>query len=114
MKKAAQYQPARMEQLVLQQPRTGIQYTLGIDQQATEHLYPLEGKILYRKENIQWNRQPMANFIETFTISYLDKYGQLTEEPTAVCAVGIHLTGCWQNGRIEKQQIVRLMKKGYL
>lgn len=102
------------EQLVLQQPRTGIQYTLGIDQQATEHLYPLEGKILYRKENIQWNRQPMANFIETFTISYLDKYGQLTEEPTAVCAVGIHLTGCWQNGRIEKQQIVRLMKKGYL
>ena len=36
-----------------------------------EHLYPLEGKILYRKESTQWNRQPMANFIETLTICLL-------------------------------------------
>ena len=101
------------EQLTLQQDQL-VSYTLGTDQQITEHLYPLEGKILYRKESTQWNRQPMANFIETLTIFYYDAQGQPTVDSTAVCAVGVQLTGCWREQQITKRQVVQLMGDGYL
>lgn len=101
------------EQLTLRQKQI-VSYTLGNDQQKTEHLYPLEGKILYRKESTQWNRQPMANFIETLTISYYNAQGNPTTEPVAVCAVGVQLTGCWRDRQITKQQIVKLQGDGYL
>ena len=54
------------QQLTLQQENI-ISYSLGTDRQAQEHLYALEGKILYRQESTQGNRQPMANFIDTIT-----------------------------------------------
>jgi prepilin-type N-terminal cleavage/methylation domain-containing protein len=100
-------------QLVLQK-KTVIYYTLGTDEQAKEHFYPLEGKILYRRESSQWNRQPMANFLETLTFFYLDDQGQPTLEAAAVRAVGFCITGLWQEQRLERTQIIRLAGNDYL
>lgn len=101
------------EKLTLLQ-ETVICYDLGTDQQEAEHLYSLEGKILYRKESTQWNRQPMANFIKTMTLYYYDRQGQPTAEPEAVRAVGICLTGCWREKTIIKRQVVPLLGATYL
>ena len=99
--------------LVLQQDSV-IYYDLGDDQQLKEHLYPLEGKILYRREDSQIARQPMANFVETLTFFYLDGAGQPTDEAALARAVGFSLTGAWQETQLQYRQVIRLAGEAYL
>ena len=101
------------QELVLQQTKT-IYYNLGEDQQASAHVYPLEGKILYRREHTQQSRQPMANFISDLVVTYLDKNGEKTTEADRVCAVEFVLKGCWRERVFQQRQIVRLEGVDYL
>ena len=101
------------QQLVLQQTKI-IYYNLGEDQQASAHVYPLEGKILYRREHTQQSRQPMANFISDLVVTYLDKNGEKTTEADRVCAVEFVLKGCWRERVVQQRQIVRLEGVDYL
>ena len=101
------------QQLVLQQTKI-IYYNLGEDQQASAHVYPLEGKILYRREHTQQSRQPMANFISDLVVTYLDKNGEKTTEADRVCAVEFVLKGCWRERVFQQRQIVRLEGVDYL
>lgn len=101
------------QQLVLQQTKI-IYYNLGEDQQASAHVYPLEGKILYRREHTQQSRQPMANFISDLVVTYLDKNGEKTTEADRVCAVEFVLKGCWRERVFQQRQIVRLEGADYL
>ena len=103
----------REDQLALQQAQC-VYYDLGDDQQGQEHFYDLEGKILYRREDTQQYRQPMANFIDTLTFVYLDEQGTPTTQPEAVRAVQIRLTGCWNGRTLVQEQIVRLAGVVYL
>lgn len=100
-------------QLVLQQEHT-IYYNLGEDQQAQEHVYDLQGNILYRREKTQYNRQPMANFLKTLSLEYLDDDGKPTRDPESVQAVHVTVIGCWKDRQIQKEQIVRLIGDTYL
>ncbi len=93
--------------LSLQQKRV-VEYSLGYDQQAEEHFYELEGNILYRRENNQQARQPMANFIHTLTFSYLNRYGEHTDLPEEVEAVYLCITGQWNGREICTEQVIRL------
>lgn len=95
------------EKISLQQKRV-VEYSLGRDQQAEEHFYGLEGNILYRRENNQQARQPMANFINTLTFSYLDRYGHHTAIPEEVEAVYLCITGEWNGREICTRQVIRL------
>lgn len=101
------------QQLILQQTKI-IYYNLGEDQQASAHVYPLEGKILYRREHTQQSRQPMANFISDLVVTYLDKNGEKTTEADRVCAVEFVLKGCWRERVFQQRQIVRLEGVDYL
>lgn len=101
------------EQLTLQQNKI-IYYTLGVDQQEAEHLYPLEGKILYRRESSQWNRQPMANFITAMHFSYFDASGQHTTDCLSVRTVMLCVEGCFQGNRIQQKQVVQLAGENYI
>ena len=101
------------QELVLQQTKT-IYYNLGEDQQASAHVYPLEGKILYRREHTQQSRQPMASFISDLVVTYLDKNGEKTTEADRVCAVEFVLKGCWRERVFQQRQIVRLEGVDYL
>lgn len=56
-------------QLIIYQAKETIIYTLAEDAMAKEHLYPLEGNVLYRRTEGGRN-QPMANFINTFSVQY--------------------------------------------
>lgn len=101
------------QQLTLQQENI-ISYSLGTDRQAQEHLYALEGKILYRQESTQGNRQPMANFIDTITFQYLDQRGFPVKDADLVQAVYVKISGQWQGKTIQQEQIVRLAGTAYL
>lgn len=101
------------QQLVLQQTKI-IYYNLGEDQQANAHAYPLEGKVLYRRENTQSSRQPMANFISNLDITYLDKNGEKTMDADTVCAIELVLEGRWREKVFQQRQIVRLEGMDYL
>lgn len=101
------------EGLSLQQNQI-IYYDLGADLQADEHIYPLEGKILYRRESSQWNRRPMANFINSLTFSYWDEAGNLTQEAASVKAIGFCVIGTWQNQQLQYKQVVNLAGKEYI
>lgn len=101
------------QQLILQQTKI-IYYNLGEDQQASAHVYPLEGKILYRREHTQQSRQPMANFISDLVVTYLDKNGEKTTEADRVCAVEFVLEGYWRERVFQQRQIVRLEGVDYL
>lgn len=100
------------EQLSLKQNKI-IYYTLGVDQQE-KHLYQLEGKVLYRRESTQGNRQPMANFITAMQFSYLDAVGQTTTDSLAVKTIVLCVEGCWQGKTIRQKQIVQLAGDIYL
>lgn len=99
--------------LILWQDRI-IYYDLGDDIEAGNHLYQLEGEVLYRRENIQQNRQPMANFIDELTFSYWDETGQPTTEAEAVRKVGFSIAGSCQRRQVRYQQIVNLAGEAYL
>lgn len=101
------------QELVLQQTKT-IYYNLGEDQQASAHVYPLEGKILYRREHTQQSRQPMANFISDMVLTYFDKDGEKTTDADRVCAVEFVLEGYWREMVFQQRQIVRLEGVDYL
>ncbi len=101
------------EKLSLQQKNV-VEYSLGRDQQAEEHFYELEGNILYRRENNQQARQPMANFIKTLTFSYLNRYGQHTALPEETEAVYLCITGQWNGREIQTEQVIRLAGAMYL
>jgi len=103
----------KQDELALQQEKV-IYYSLGDDQQMEEHFYPLEGKILYRRENTQWNRQPMANFLTALHISYLDGKGQMVQEAHAVRAVVLCVEAQWQGKTLQQTQVVRLLGDRYL
>lgn len=90
------------------QQESCIYYSLGKDQQYQEHFYALEGKILYRRENIQKSRQPMANFIETLEFRYLDQNGAPTEQCENVRAIQFFVSGRYLEQRMKMEQIVRL------
>lgn len=100
--------------LTLQTAEGKIYYTLGTDTQAKEHFYDLTGKIFYRRENTQKNRQPMANFISCFRVTYYDEMGNLTESATSVTTVEILLEGTWRDTVISQRQIARLNDSDYL
>lgn len=99
--------------LTLQTLDKKIYYTLGTDQQADEHFYDLKGKILYRRENTQINRQPMANFISRFTAVYYDASGNCTEDISQVRVVAVALEGQWNETVITQKRIVRLKDAYY-
>ncbi len=101
------------ETLALQQA-IPIYYSLGTDQQADEHFYDLQGNIFYRRTQEQGKRQPMANFIDEMTISYLDQYGQPTTVPKEVRAVHVLLTGSWNDRQLRREQVIRLAGAMYL
>lgn len=101
------------QQLILQQTKI-IYYNLGEDQQASAHVYPLEGKILYRREHTQQSRQPMANFISDMVLTYFDKDGEKTTDADRVCAVEFVLEGYWREMVFQQRQIVRLEGADYL
>ena len=106
-------QDCQKEQLTLKQDKM-ICYSLGEDQQAEEHFYPLEGKILYRRESTQYNRQPMANFISEMEFTYLDPDGLPTEQAENVRAVQVALSVTWNGQQIWQQQIICLAGTDYL
>lgn len=85
-----------------------IYYSLGKDQQYQEHFYRLEGKILYRRESMQKNRQPMANFLDTLEFRYLDQNGVPTEQCEDVRAIQFLVSGSYLGQRMKLEQIVRL------
>lgn len=103
----------KSDSLKLQTLDGKVDYTLGTDQQADEHFYDLKGKILYRRENTQQNRQPMANYISCFRIVYYDENGNYTEESSQVCAVEILLEGQWKETVITQKRIARLKDSYY-
>ena len=102
------------EELLILQQNQIVYYDLGEDQQADEHIYLLEGKILYRRESSQWNRRPMANFIDTLIFFYLDEAGNPTQEAASVRAVGFCLVGTWQDQQLQYKQIVNLAGNEYI
>lgn len=100
--------------LTLQTNDGKIYYTVGTDTQAKEHFYDLEGKIFYRRENTQKNRQPMANFISNFSVVYYDETGTPTETDSTVETVEILLEGTWNDTVIQQRQFARLKDSDYL
>ena len=88
--------------LSLQTAEKKIYYTTGTDTQAKEHFYDLTGKIFYRREHTQKNRQPMANFITGFYITYYDEQGTLTSYAANVKMVDILLEGTWHDTVLSK------------
>jgi type II secretory pathway component PulJ len=111
--KSAEVLECDPEKLTLQQTKV-VEYSLGRDQQAEEHFYELEGNILYRRENNQQTRQPMANFIKTLTFSYLDQYGRHTALPEEVRAVYLCVTGEWNGRELCTKRLIRLAGAMYL
>lgn len=91
-----------------------VTYSTGKDEQAKEHFYLLEGKILYRLESTQKVRQPMANFIDTLTISCLDCNGMPAKEADQICAVHLTITGTWKDRTLKQEQIIRLAGSAYI
>ena len=91
-----------------------VTYSTGKDEQAKEHFYLLEGKILYCLESTQKTRQPMANFIDTLTISCLDCNGMPAKETEQICAVHLTITGTWKDRTLKQEQIVRLAGSAYI
>ncbi len=113
--KSLKVQACMSDQLVLCQGKDlTVYYSLGEDQQADEHFYDLKGNVFYRRWHAQENRQPMANFIDELTFSYLDQYGQLTTVPNEVCAVHVKVTGNWKERQLKQEQIIRLAGTVYL
>jgi hypothetical protein len=100
--------------LSLQTAEKKIYYTTGTDTQAKEHFYDLTGKIFYRREHTQKNRQPMANFITGFYITYYDEKGTLTSYAANVKMVEILLEGTWNDTVLSKRLAVRLSGSDYL
>lgn len=90
-----------------------VYYTTGTDTQAKEHFYDLTGKILYRRENTQWNRQPMANFISGFCVSYYNQVGEYTAHSSDVSAVEVKLEGTWNDTVITQRHIAELKDSYY-
>ena len=101
------------DELTLQTSDGKIYYTLGTDTQAKEHFYDLEGKTFYRRENTQKNRQPMANFISCFRVTYYDETGNPTENASSVKIVEILLEGTWNDTVISQSQAARLKDSDY-
>ncbi len=92
-----------------------VHLTLEEDPQKEEHYYrQIEGKNLYRREDTERNKQPMANFIRSLRAYYLDENGLETEEPEEVRAVMFVLTGRWQDALLERRGVVRLAGAEYL
>lgn len=91
-----------------------VAWSLGKDGQAEEHFYALEGKILYRLESTQRVRQPIANFIDTLTISCLNRQGLPAQKAEDVYAVHVKITGVWKNRTLKQEQIIRLAGTAYL
>lgn len=102
------------DSLNLQTVDCKVYYTRGTDTQAKEHFYDLTGKILYRRENTQINRQPMANFISDVCVNYYDELGNPTEQASNVKIVEILLEGTWNETVISKALAVRLNDSDYL
>lgn len=90
-----------------------VYYTIGTDTQAKDHFYDLKGKILYRRENTQRNRQPMANFVSRLCIHYYDSTGTATIDDTEVYLVEVELEGIWKDTPIVYRQIARIQDSQY-
>ena len=102
------------DSLILLTETDRIVYTIAQDLQAKEHLYKLTGKTFYRRENTQGTRQPMANFISAFCVSYYDCTGEETFDADSVDIVKVQLKGQWNDTLVQKQLIVRLKDSDYL
>lgn len=102
------------EELNLQQVSHTVHYSTGNDQQAQEHSYSLEGKILYRRESTQYNRQPVANFLDMAVFTYLDRNGTVTTDPQQVRTVAFTLTGQTDRHIIREQRYVMLAGETYV
>lgn len=100
--------------LTLQMRDKKVYYTIGTDQQADEHFYDLKGKILYRRENTQRNRQPMLNYISRFTVTYYDEEGNCATDSDRVSTVAVELEGTWNETVLTQKRIVRLKDSNYL
>ena len=102
------------DSLTIQTEEGKIYYTTGTDTQAKEHFYNLTGKIFYRRESTQKNRQPMANFISSFYVTSYDETGKITVIPSNVKIVEVLLEGVWNDTVRSKRQVVRLYDSDYL
>lgn len=111
---SARVDACQKESLILQCFDGAVTYTIDSDPQAKEHFYNLTGKILYRRESTQRNRQPMANFISEFRITYYDACGIETEDADCVALVEVLLKGQWNAAKAEKRQWIRLKDTAYL
>ncbi len=101
------------DSLTLLKSDGAVYYTTGTDTQAKDHFYDLKGKILYRRENTQRNRQPMANFVSRLCIHYYDSTGASTVDDTRVYLVEVELEGIWNNTSIVQRQIARIQDSQY-
>lgn len=90
-----------------------VYYTTGTDTQAKAHFYDLTGKILYRREHTQWNRQPMANFVSRLCVNYYDSTGVCTTDDKSVYLVEVELEGVWNDTVIVQRQIARIQDSKY-
>ena len=102
------------DSLTLAMPDGMVYYTVGTDTQAKEHFYELKGKILYRRESTQKNRQPLTNFISRFYVTYYDKLGNKTTDVAKVCAVQIVVEGTWKDTVLTQQLAARWNDSDYL
>lgn len=101
------------ENLTVRKTDKTVYYSTGTDEQSKEHFYNLTGKILYRKENILGNRQPMANFLFPLCITYYDSTGTITTDDTKVHLVAVEVKGEWKDTIIKQQQIFKIADSQY-
>ena len=87
-----------------------IDYQLAIDPMEGQHLFPLKGKVLYRKTDGGQN-QPIANFIIDLTFEYLDSDNKICTNSHQAEKVIIMIQGEVNNDIIQYQQVKCLEKK---
>ncbi len=101
------------DSLTILHPDGAIYYTTGTDPQEKAHFYDLKGKILYRRENTQRNRQPMANFVSRLCVNYYDRAGIRTADAASVYIIEVELEGIWNETTVKQRQIARIQDSRY-
>lgn len=86
---------------------THIKYGLKMDNQKEEHLYNLEGKVIFREKNYG-NKNPLANFIDNLKFLYF-KYDPKTNkfrvtDPEKATYIEVEISGVLSN---KKKVILR-------
>lgn len=91
-----------------------ISYSLAKDPQSGEHLYSLDGNVLYRKKSGQSVKQPMANFIEEMWFEYYDADGNITSDVERVRCISVTISGVCSEHVVSRCRFARLSSGLYL